>query len=40
LNEVQLVDEGLRARYKAAYPHVDGRSSISQPSSPPKALLP
>ncbi|KAB2054362.1 hypothetical protein ES319_A12G250300v1 [Gossypium barbadense] len=32
LNGVRLVDEGLRARYKAAYPHVE-----VQPLSPPKA---
>ncbi|OMO79848.1 MT-A70-like protein [Corchorus capsularis] len=32
LNGVRLVDEGLRARYKAAYPHVD-----VQPASPPRA---
>ncbi|KAE8727326.1 N6-adenosine-methyltransferase MT-A70-like [Hibiscus syriacus] len=32
LNGVRLVDEGLRARYKAAYPHVE-----VQPPSPPKA---
>ncbi|KAL4348622.1 hypothetical protein GQ457_17G022620 [Hibiscus cannabinus] len=32
LNGVRLVDEGLRARYKAAYPHIE-----VQPSSPPKA---
>ncbi|XVF53147.1 hypothetical protein PTKIN_Ptkin05aG0076900 [Pterospermum kingtungense] len=32
LNGVRLVDEGLRARYKAAYPHVD-----VQPPSPPRA---
>lgn len=30
LNGVRLVDEGLRARYKAAYPQVD-----VQPASPP-----
>ncbi|KAE8708547.1 N6-adenosine-methyltransferase MT-A70-like [Hibiscus syriacus] len=32
LNGVRLVDEGLRARYKAAYPHIE-----VQPPSPPKA---
>ncbi|WRX19545.1 MT-A70-like - like 2 [Theobroma cacao] len=32
LNGVRLVDEGLRARYKAAYPHLD-----VQPASPPRA---
>ncbi|XP_022737968.1 N6-adenosine-methyltransferase MT-A70-like [Durio zibethinus] len=32
LSGVRLVDEGLRARYKAAYPQVD-----VQPPSPPKA---
>lgn len=32
MNGVRLVDEGLRARYKAAYPQVD-----VQPTSPPRA---
>lgn len=32
LSGVRLVDEGLRARYKAAYPEV-----VVEPSSPPKA---
>lgn len=32
LNGVRLVDEGLRARFKAAYPEVE-----VQPSSPPRA---
>lgn len=32
MNGVRLVDEGLRARYKAAYPQVD-----VQPPSPPRA---
>ncbi|XVF12898.1 hypothetical protein REPUB_Repub08aG0159500 [Reevesia pubescens] len=32
LNDVRLVDEGLRARYKAAYPQVE-----VQPPSPPRA---
>lgn len=31
LNGVRLVDEGLRARFKAAYPDVE-----VQPSSPPR----
>lgn len=33
LNGVRLVDEGLRARFKAAYPDVE-----VQPASPPRAL--
>ena len=32
LNGVRLVDEGLRARFKAAYPEVE-----VQPQSPPRA---
>lgn len=32
LNGVRLVDEGLRARFKAAYPDVE-----VQPASPPRA---
>lgn len=32
LNGVRLVDEGLRARFKAAYPDVE-----VQPGSPPRA---
>lgn len=32
LEGVRLVDEGLRARFKAAYPEV-----VVQPASPPKA---
>jgi mRNA m6A methyltransferase catalytic subunit len=35
LNSVRLVDEGLRARFKAAYPDVE-----VQPSSPPRASAP
>ncbi|RCV07732.1 hypothetical protein SEVIR_1G273800v4 [Setaria viridis] len=35
LNGVRLVDEGLRARYKAAYPDVD-----VQPPSPPRTSVP
>lgn len=35
LNGVRLVDEGLRARYKAAYP-----DSEVQPPSPPRASAP
>ena len=34
LNGVRLVDEGLRARFKAAYPDVD-----VQPLSPPRAAV-
>lgn len=32
MNGVRLVDEGLRARFKAAYPDVE-----VQPASPPRA---
>jgi mRNA m6A methyltransferase catalytic subunit len=35
LNRVRLVDEGLRARYKAAYPDVE-----VQPPSPPRTSAP
>jgi mRNA m6A methyltransferase catalytic subunit len=35
LNGVRLVDEGLRARYKAAYPDVE-----VQPPSPPRTSAP
>jgi hypothetical protein len=35
LNGVRLVDEGLRARFKAAYPDVE-----VQPSSPPRSSAP
>ena len=35
LNGVRLVDEGLRARYKAAYPDVE-----VQPPSPPRTSGP
>jgi hypothetical protein len=35
LNGVRLVDEGLRARYKAAYPDAE-----VQPPSPPRTSVP
>lgn len=35
MNGVRLVDEGLRARFKAAYPDVE-----VQPMSPPRASAP